>query len=223
LNSNGGCADQGCVVILELLAPSFIYTVGKDLVKKLAGRKRRLTPSEVMALRSKWKPQFGQHISDDYREKLRPDVIIRDMKRLDKYPDLDENEKGISPWFRLGLVGTYHRGILVALSWGTLTKDEDGWRYTDYKGGERGDLKVILISSIPYENIEQVDWDGDEYYGYPHIYCWFNNKKVPYEHTAIYVRHEPIVEGAVPWFEEVADIEDVRRRSKKHGLEGHFG
>jgi hypothetical protein len=63
------------------------------------------------------------------------------MKRLDAYPDLDENEKGISPWFRLGLVGTYHRGILVAHGWGTLTKDEDAWRYTDYKAGERGDLR----------------------------------------------------------------------------------
>ena len=139
------------------------------------------------------------------------------------YPDLDENEKGISPWFRLDLVGTYHRGILVAHGWGTLTKDGDAWRYTDYKAGERGDLKVLLISSIPYENIEQVDWDGDEYYGYPHIYCWFNNKKVPYERTAIYEKHEPIVEGALPWFKEIADVEDVRRRSRKHGLDGYFG
>jgi hypothetical protein len=83
---------------------------------------------------------------------------------------------------------------------------------------------VLLISSIPYENIEQADWDGDEYYGDPHIYCWFNNKKVPYEHTAIYTKHDPIVEGAPPpWFTEVANVEDVRRRSKKLGLDGYFG
>ena len=169
--------------MIEWLTAGVVYQVGKDVWARIRGRSRRLTPSQIIELRSKWKPLFERHIADTYREKLRPDVIIRDMKRLDKYPNLDENENGISPWLRLGLMGTYHRGILVS---STLTKDADAWRYTDYKGGERGDLKVLLISSIPYENIEQVDWDGDEYYGYPHIYCWFNNKKVPYEHTAIY-------------------------------------
>jgi hypothetical protein len=209
--------------MIEWITGSLAYSAAKDLARYLLGRKRRLTPSQVVELRSKWKPQFEKYLGEINRKELRSDVIVRDMKRLDAYPDLDENEKGISPWFRLGLVGTYHRGILVAHGWGTLTKDEDAWRYTDYKAGERGDLKVLLISSIPYENIEQVDWDGDEYYGYPHIYCWFNNKKVPYERTAIYEKHEPIVEGALPWFKEVADVEDVRRRSKKHGLDGYFG
>lgn len=209
--------------MIEWITASLAYQVGKDVLARVVGARRRLTPSQVIELRSRWKPQFEQHIADNYRKKLRHDVIIRDMKHFDKYPDIDENEKGISPWFRLGLVGTYHRGILVVHGWGTLTKDEDAWRYTNYKAGERGDLKVLLISSIPYENIELVDWEGDEYYGYPHIYCWFNNKKVPYERTAIHTEHEPIVEGALPWFEEVADVEDARRRSKKHGLEGYFG
>jgi hypothetical protein len=209
--------------MLDFLAPGFLYTVGKDLVRQVIGRKRRLTPSQVIELRSRWKPQFERHISENFRRELRNDVIIRDMKRIDAYPNLDYNKKGISPWFRLALVGTYHRGILVAHGWGGLKQDGDGWRYTDYKSGEKKDLAVLLISSIPYENIEQVDWDGDEYYGYPHIYCWFNNKKVPYEHTAIYERHDPIVEGALPWYKEVADVEDVRRRSKKRGLDGYFG
>lgn len=209
--------------MLEWFSASLVYQIAKDIVARVRGRKRVLTPSQVVEARAKWKPQFELHIWENFKRKLRNDVIIRDMNRLDAYPNLDEKEKGISPWFRLGLVGTYHRGIFVAHGWGGLIKDEDGWRYPNYKVGERGELKVLLISSIPYDNVEQVDWDGDEYYGYPHIYCWFNNKKVPYEYTGIYVEHEPIVEGALPWFEEVADVEDVRRRSIKHGLDGYFG
>jgi hypothetical protein len=27
-----------------------------------------------------------------------------------------------------------------------------------------------LIGSIPYENIDNVDWNGDEYYGDPQVY-----------------------------------------------------
>jgi hypothetical protein len=209
--------------MLEWLTANLAYQVGKDVVLRFRGASRRLSPAQVIELRSKWKPQFERHIWENFKRELRTDVIIRNMKRLDEYPNLDENDKGVSPWFRLGLVGTYHRGIMLSHGWGTLTKDGDAWRYTDYKAGERGDLKVMLISNVPYENVEQVDWNGDEYYGYPHIYCWFNKKKVPYEHTGFYIRHDPIVEGALPWFEEVADVEDVRRRSRKHGLDGYFG
>jgi hypothetical protein len=209
--------------MLEWITASLAYQVGKDVVSRIMGAKRRLTAAQVIELRSKWKPQFEKHIWETYSKKLRQDVIIRDMKRIDAYPNLNEREKGISPWFRAGLDATYHRGIMVAHGWGNLMRDGEGWRYTNYKAGERGDLKVMLVSQIPYENIEQVDWDGDEYYGYPHIYCWCNKKKEPYEHTGIYVRHDPIVEGALPWFEEVADLKDVQCRSKKHGLDGYFG
>jgi hypothetical protein len=209
--------------MLEYLSFGFAYQVGKDLYARVRGAQRRLTPSQVVELRSKWKPQFEERIWDNHRKELRCDAIIRDMKRIDKYPELDEKDKGISPWFRLGLVGTYHRGIYVSHGWGGLVRDGDGWRYPDYKEGERGELKVMLVSSIPYENIEQVDWEGDEYYSHPHIYCWFNNKKVPYERTAIYVKSDPITEGALPWYKEVADVEDVKRRSKNHGLPGYFG
>jgi hypothetical protein len=209
--------------MLEYLSINFAYQVGKDLYARFRGGRRHLTPSQIIELRSKWKPQFEERIWDNHRKELRSDAIIRDMSRLDKYPEIDEKEKGISPWFRLGLVGTFHRGIYVAHGWGGLIKDGAGWRYPNYKAGETGELKVLLVSSIPYQNIEHVDWNGDEYYNYPHIYCWFNNKKVPYERTGIYVQHDPISEGALPWFEEVAPVEDVKRRSKQHGLDGFFG
>jgi len=122
-----------------------------------------------MELRSKRKAQFEKFIWTGHQQGYHADVIIRDMKRLDAYPDVDENEKGISPWFRLGLVETCHRGIMVAHTWGGLIKDGDGWRSPDYKAGEKPELKALLISNIPYENIEQVDWNGDEFYGYPHL------------------------------------------------------
>src|SRR5207253_9654577 len=70
-----------------------------------------------------------------------------------------------------------------------LTKHKDGqhWRFTDVAAGERGEMKVVLLGTIPYDHIDSVDWDGDEYYGFPHIYCFFAHKKEPYrseEHTS---------------------------------------
>src|SRR4029079_1534263 len=51
-------------------------------------RKRRLTPQEKLELRVKWKPQFETWIAEHYREQLRQDCIIRDMKRMDHYPQI---------------------------------------------------------------------------------------------------------------------------------------
>jgi hypothetical protein len=72
---------------------------------------------------------------------------------------------------------TYH-SILIGLNWYKLIEDGDGrWRYPDYKHGEKGDINLILIGYVPYENIESVDWEGDEYYGEPHIYCHFDPQR----------------------------------------------
>ena len=189
------------------------YSILKDFRNILWGRRRTLTNSQRLALRQKWKPQFEAKIWDTYRRKLRSDVIIRDLRRVDTYPDLKKDEKGISPWFRVGLVGTYHRGILVGLRWGSLTKHEDGehWRFTNHAAGERGDLKVVLLGSIPYENIDNVDWDGDEYYGYPHIYCFFTHHIGFYTQTGM--------PDALPLYQEVASYRAVRQLSRKLTLD----
>src|SRR5271168_1510919 len=95
--------------MIEMLAPGFLYALAKDSWKAAFGGKRRLSAATIIELRQKWKPLFEAEVWKNYREKLRSDVVIRDMKRFDTYPDITEG-KGISPWFRVGLVDTYHRG-----------------------------------------------------------------------------------------------------------------
>jgi hypothetical protein len=147
--------------MIELLAPGFIYSLLKDTWGALRRRRRRLSPAQILSLRQKWKPLFEEEIIKNHTQKLRKDIIIRGVKRLDDYPNVDEKKKGISPWFRVGLMGTYHKGILAGLRWGKLTRQgEDDWRFTDYKS-EKGDIKVILIGKIAFESIESVDWEGD--------------------------------------------------------------
>jgi hypothetical protein len=149
---------------------------------------------------------------------LRPDVIIRDVKRMDSYPD-GLSKKGISPWFRISLLDTYHRGIRVCLRVGKLTRDcESGkWRYTDYQAGESGDLRVFLVGFIPFENIEAVDWDEDEYYYVPHIYCHFiETSGEPYEKLAFC--EEKFLDDH-PYYTEVVDYNSVHKFSKRFKLD----
>ncbi len=198
-----------------------LYTVGKDICCFLWSffhkKRRYLTESEVVQLRQKWKGEFEKRILEARIAQTGRDVIVRDVKRLDSYPEVGK-EKGIWPWFKVGLVGTYHRGIQVNLGIGRLTKDPDSgrWRYTNYKAGEPGELRVLLIGFIPYENIETVDWDGDEYYYMPHIYCHFSQKGgEPYEKVAFC---EEKYLDETPYYKEVADYKAVHKFSEKFGI-----
>ncbi len=205
--------------MLEQLSLSFVYRVLKDGLGLLRRGHRRLEPSEVIQIRQRWKKEFETKIFERRRDGLRTDVIIRDMKRVDSYPNINEKKKGISPWFRVGLMGTYHKGIQVGLGWGMLSIDGETkeWRYTDYSAGEEGDIKVILIGYIAFENIETVDWEGDEYYGFPHIYCYFNSKrKEPYERLAYCEQREL---DDIRYYREIADHARVRKMSKKRRIE----
>ena len=206
--------------MIEYLAPGFVYSVLKD--GWTAWRRRRISSSQVLALRQKWKPLFEQEIWRNYSEELRPDVIVRDIKRMDNYPELDPGAKGISPWFRVGLLDIYHKGILIGIRWGELKKtgESDAWRYIDYRS-ETGDIKAVLAGRIPFENIEAVDWHGDEYYAFPHIYCHFNaKKKQPYEKLSYYMEIHDTV--GRPHYVEVATPEKVREVSKKFGVDLSF-
>lgn len=98
----------------------------------------------------------------------------------------------------------------------TIDKDDNKPRYTNYKN-EKGDLKVMLIGYIPYEYIEAVDWEGDEYGGHPHIYCYFNaRRKEPYEKLAFC---EENFLNEIPFYTEIADYDKVRKYSKKKRIE----
>jgi hypothetical protein len=102
--------------MLEFITTSLLYTVAKDSITAIRHGRQRLSASEILARRQKWKPLFEQEVWKTHRDKLRQDAIVRDMKRIDHYPNV-KADKGISPWFRVGLVGTYYRGVYLGLRW----------------------------------------------------------------------------------------------------------
>ena len=199
-----------------ILPLGFLYSLVKDAVGwvvRLVWRKPRLTNEEKIERRERWRPIFEAEVTKNWREKLRSDVIIRDVRRMDKYPDIDEKARGISPWFRVGLADTYHRGILVGFHWDELvTTPEGGWREKDFnEDGEDGEIvKVLVAGRIPYDAIETVNLDGDEFYYYPHIYCHFDTKQQPYESVGYFQEFQN--PGGRPHYTEVADAKDVKKR-----------
>lgn len=178
-------------------------------------RQRKLTPQERLELRAKWKPAVEAWIHEHDRKKLRHDCIIRDVRRLDHYPEAKET-KGISPWFRVALIDTYEKGIMLGLQIYGLVEEPEGWRLGEYSTEKEKMVNLTMTGFVPYENIEMIDWDGDQYYSYPHIYCYFVFKGEPYERTA-FCQKRNLDEHV--YYTEVAEFRSVLKLTKR--LKGH--
>ena len=110
--------------------------------------------AEKIRHQEKIRAEISSYIQKINTEKLRRRIIIRDIDRVDSYPEVSD-EEGISPWFKVELAQTYHRGVQVFLKAGALVTKADGsLRLRDLKAGEEGDLRVFLVGEIPFSNIE---------------------------------------------------------------------
>lgn len=178
---------------------------------------KSLTQSEKIQHREKLRREFEEEIYKCRREDLRKDVIIRHVNRVDDYPNVDGGKKGISPWFKSALLDTYHKGIKVWLRTGSLVETSNGYRFRNLEKGETGDLQVNLMADILYDSIEAVNMRGDEYYYLPHIYCHFPFGGEPYERK--YFCIEKDMGNGHPYFQEIADLDQVIKNSKGSGAE----
>ena len=174
---------------------------------------KSFTPEELIQHSEKLRSLFQEEIYRCRAEKLRKDIVIRHVKRRDKYPhDVDEKKKGISPWFKVGLMDMYHDGIRVGLQYYALKKDMKGYRVTSSEKEEESDVTALLMAEIPFSAIEAVNMDGDEYEGYPHVFCRFPFKGQPYKRLFFCeVIEQP--HGHL-YFKEICSYEEVKENSK---------
>ncbi|MCK9639874.1 MAG: restriction endonuclease [Prolixibacteraceae bacterium] len=118
------------------------------------------------------------------------EMIIRNIDN-NIYPEFDENKQGISDWFKVEIYDLYHNGIEIYLQGSELIIDENGnWDIVeednDYRKNKYKSLRVNTVGRIPFSNIMEFDFDGDNYYPMPHLYCKFNIDEMPYESFEYY-------------------------------------
>jgi hypothetical protein len=197
---------------LGFLTP--LYNLVKDFILWLARRQEMKSPLAILEARKKWKAEFERHLKRLQHAPTYGDAIIRDVSRIDSYPEIDDESKGISPWFKVEVKGLYHRGFEVFLRIESIKylEAENGWRFANYDEPEA--VNAAVVGKIPFELVKSVDWDGDGYYPFPHIYCEFTKKyKQPYEEVVFYIREG---QGEYEYFREVARYDDVEKFSKKY-------
>jgi hypothetical protein len=121
--------------------------------------------------------------SKKFKEK---EVILRSIYD-DVYPDANADGEP-SSWYKSYLHDTYNDGIQIHL---------DSWKYEKivinpigewllksefdriHYDGETLQLNVKIIGRIPYYNVVDINEDGDDYFGCPHIYCIFHGHMGP--------------------------------------------
>lgn len=166
--------------VIEYLNASFIYSFLKDAWGFISVRKSRKARADLKS-REKWKGKTQEYLYDIRAKNLRDDVIIRDIDRYNQYPDaLDQ--KGISPWFKLGILELYHNGVKFGLRVSSLIFEdsEQCWRKASDEEQAMA-IRAYLVGYIPFRNIVSIDFDGDEYYSFPHFTCKFSESGMPYE------------------------------------------
>ncbi len=208
-----------------LIAVFGIGIVAVDIIRRNRSNKSTLTnrfESEGARIqhRELLRKQIQEEIYKCRAEKLRQDVIVRDMSRVDNYPDTSEAEEGISSWFRVSLLDTYEKGAVLGLSIGGLKECEGGYRYVDSINGEKSDITALLMADVPYDSIEAVNMDGDEYYYFPHIYCYFDFDGEPYERK--WFAEQIDQPHGRPYFRKIAEYDEVIRNNPVDG-DLHFG
>lgn len=162
--------------------------------------KLKILSREKLKKRLELKKAFQKHI----QEVRYSGVTIRDIDRMDAYPNIDRKNKGISPWFIAFIRDVYDKGLEVYVGhlYYYVIKDEktNKWRAAKDKEKQNA-ICARVVGRIPFDWIVDVDWDGDEQM--PHIYCEFNNRKgEPYETIPLYYYENKIeyeVEGFRPW------------------------
>jgi len=191
------------------------YSALKDILKFVQSKQKGLSPEEIVKRRQRWKDEIKEKFQWIDDKVGYGQIIIRDVKRNDLYPEIEDKEKGISSWFRVGYLGTYYRGIEVGWGINELIYEEKykAWRFADYKNKEEGDLNAYIVGLIPFEYIANIDWNGDEYYSCPHIYCHFSSKKgEPYEEI---IFCEKRWSDKLVYYHEIAKYEQVAKFTKE--------
>ncbi len=143
------------------------------------------------------------------------DAIIRELRRKDSYPDVDESLRSTSRWFKVELKGTYHAGIEVFASVENVVIRDGVARRADSDDSQA--QGAYVVGRIPYEAIEGIDWEGDEYYGFTHIYCRFRvgRRRGPYEEAVLYEIEAHELSNGHKFHER---LEGVRWKPKRRGL-----
>ncbi|AWI06727.1 restriction endonuclease [Clostridium drakei] len=140
--------------------------------------KKRMHNDFLKAYGCKDRDELNERLHSPMRKFNESEVLIRSIDDTD-YPENALLEKDFMGYFKAEVYNFYHNGLQVIIG----VKDI---RVKQYEGldGDKFTIETIRVAEIgylPFDNIIDYDYNGDEYYMYPHLYCDFVNRNDPFE------------------------------------------
>lgn len=178
-----------------------IPPIGKWLERKL----RRPEPREILSRRQEMMAEIRTHLRQPNENGVRGDAIILDVDRIDLYRPHDRLEDGPSnAWLKVEVKGTYPGGLELIYGSAQMVQFDErssAWVFLDdtqippppdAHGADANRPKVDVVrvwpvGELPVDRIEDINWDGDDYYRCPHIYCkYLGNGRKLFDTTTFY-------------------------------------
>ena len=202
-------------ITVMLGAATALSEFGRRALTKIANRKVDAISSaeEILQYREKMRNEFEEHLGEWIRERHHGRLLIRDIARIDNYPQSEPTIGRIAPWFGTEFKGLYDKGVEVFNSVVKVVPvpDSDDWRFCR-ETDEDAETAYVVVR-IPYEKIRKVLWNGDQIYSEPHLFCIFDGMfGTPYSEGLIYQER-----GTEPnkYFHELCDLETAKRLTRE--------
>ncbi|PIH03103.1 hypothetical protein CS538_14660 [Clostridium combesii] len=140
--------------------------------------KKRMHKDFLKSVGCKDRTELNERLHSPMKKFNESEVLIRSIDDTD-YPNNTLLEKDFAGYFKAEVYNFYHNGIQVIIEVKDIkikqyeNENNDKFKITT--------IRVLEIGYLPFNNIIDYDYDGDEYYMYPHLYCDFINKNDPFE------------------------------------------
>lgn len=95
------------------------------------------------------------------------EVLVRSIYDTD-YPDNNINSRGNGGFFKAEVFDFYHNGLMVRCA---PYRIDAVVRIDSGNEVDTEEISLETIGCIPYESIIEYDYEGDQYYNFPHLYC----------------------------------------------------
>lgn len=168
-------------------------------IRRNVALKKRMQEDFIRKVRNISYEERMERMKDPSLKFNNSEVLIRSIYDLN-YPQNIINDQGKGGFFKAEVYDFYHNGLMVRCSpyrMDALVKYENG------KENEVEKMSLETFGCIPYENIIEYDYEGDQYYQYPHLYCDYVTGSDPFEEIK-YKTSEGL------WIEEKDIIEHIK-------------
>jgi hypothetical protein len=185
-------AIPGGILILSSLAVNWVLNAGGKIKnwKELMEKKDTFTKEDELQRNLNIK----RRIETDFSDWLNyfPENRKRNSKMLlrafdgNQYPDSNEPDKyGEYSWFAAEIKSLYHSGIEFVYGIEELAiLDDNKWDFSNNAKSEcLAKVKTYRVGQINFSDILDYDLNGDEHYPFPHFFCKFTHKGLPFEST----------------------------------------